>query len=596
MLLLAGPASAAPWDRFELIMWQDQTPARLAGLKRLGFTAAKLNGNGGIDAAALAQRRAAGLPYYVENIATDFYAPYHRWQQGRPVTALFDVAKAALRQNPADASVFQRNPSLSDPAWQQRVTARLGAVVQAQRGDHPLFYNLGDETGIGDLAAAWDADISPPALVAFRAWLGTVYPDLPALNRQWGTDYARWSDVMPELTDAALRRTDGNFSAWEDFKAWMDVAFADAVRMGTAAVHAADPAALAALEGGQIPGWGGYDYSLLAGAVDVMEVYDEGQAAALAQAFHPGLQLLRTSFGAGPREAHAAWRSLLQGARGMVVWDEADDVVRDDGSPGPRGEELAQLVAALRDVTPVLWRMQPEPSDVAVLYSQPSFRLDWLLDRQRAPGRWWERDAEREYDDNAWRAARRQVAEGLSTLGIAPHWLARAGVEQGALRNGVRVLLMPHVTALSDQEVAEITAFRARGGLVLADTEPGGFDGHGRRRVAAPLAGVADTPAGMRPGAGVAGLAALLPPRPVEVLTPDGQPASGLEIRLFHGNGTRMIALQASQPFVSPGAVVVRWSGVASVVEVRTGAVLGRGETVTIALDPVSPALLLLQP
>lgn len=596
LLLLAGPAGAAPWEPFQLIMWQDQTPARLAGLARLGFTAAKLNGNGGIDPAVLIMRRSAGLPYYVENIATDFYAPYHRWQPGKPVTALFDAAKAALRQDPSGTGVFQRSPSLSDPAWRQRVAARLGVLVRAQRGDRPLFYNLGDETGIGDLAAAWDADVAPPALDAFRAWLGTVYADVLALNRQWGTGYGRWNDVMPELTNAALRRVDGNYSAWEDFKAWMDVAFTDAVQMGTDAVHAADPAARAALEGGQLPGWGGYDYSQLAGTVDVMEVYDEGNAAALAQAFNPGLTVLRTSFSAGPRDAHAAWRSLLQGGRGMVVWDEADDVVRADGSPGPRGEELAQLVAELRDVTPVLWRMHPEVSNVAVLYSQSSFRLGWLMDRQGDPGRWWERDAEREYDDNAWRAARRQVVDRLGALGIAPRWLARAGVEQGGLRDGIRVLLLPHVIALSDAEVAEIAAFRARGGMVLADTEPGLFDGHGRRRAGAPLAGVAELPAGMRPGTPAEAFAALLPPAPVQVLAADGQRASGLEVRLFRDGASRLIALQVAQPFASPGPVTVRWSGAASVVELRTGAVLGRGEQVTLVADPVRPALLLLQP
>ena len=74
------------------------------------------------------------------------------------------------------------------------------------------------------------------------------------------------------LTDAALRGADGNFAAWADFKAWMDAAFARAVRAGTDAVHAADPAARAGLEGAQIPGWGGYDYTRLADAVDVMEI------------------------------------------------------------------------------------------------------------------------------------------------------------------------------------------------------------------------------------------------------------------------------------------------------------------------------------
>ena len=80
--------------------------------------------------------------------------------------------------------------------------------------------------------------------------------------------------MQPETTIQAMRRTDGNFAAWADFKAWMDVAFADALRRGTDAVHAADPNALAAIEGAQIPGWGGYDYTRLAHAVDVMEIYD----------------------------------------------------------------------------------------------------------------------------------------------------------------------------------------------------------------------------------------------------------------------------------------------------------------------------------
>lgn len=597
--MLARPGYAAPWDEFQLIMWQDQTPVRLAGLLRLGFTAAKLNGNNGIDPAALAMRHAAGMPYYVENIATDFYAPYHRFRANAPVTMLFDQAKARLRADPANTEVFQRTPSLSDRAWRHTVAARLSSVVAAQRGDYPLFYTLGDETGIGDLAAAWDADVSPPALEAFRAWLRTVYADLPALNRQWSTAYDGWDAVIPELTDAALRRTDGDFSAWEDFKAWMDVAFADAVRMGTDAVHNADPDARAALEGGQVPGWGGYDYSLLAPAVDVMEIYDEGNAAELAQAFNPALIQLRTSFGTGPREEHAGWRSLLQGGRGMVVWDEAGDVVHDDGTPGPRGTEIAELVARLRPVATRLWTMQPSPDAVAILISQSSFRLRWLLDRQAEPGQWWERDAEREYDDNAWRAARRQVTARLTALGIAPRWLARAGLEQG-VPDGIRVLLLPHAIGLSDREVVAIQAFAARGGTVLADTEPGAFDGHGRRRLGPPLTGVARLSPGMRSDDELDVLAealrqgGVLPA--VEVTTSDGRRAQGVEVRLFQRGVDRLIALQVAQPFLDPGPLTLRWRGPALATELTTGAGLGRLEQVTLTLDPVRPAVVLLEP
>ena len=93
---LAAPAIAAPnrWDDYQLIMWQDQDAAGMAGLARLGFSGVKLRGAGGqIDQDSVAARRQAGLPWYVENIATDFYAPYHRYTEGKPVTWLFDAAR-----------------------------------------------------------------------------------------------------------------------------------------------------------------------------------------------------------------------------------------------------------------------------------------------------------------------------------------------------------------------------------------------------------------------------------------------------------------------------------------------------------------------
>ncbi len=609
-LLLAACLAAAPaaaderWDEYQLIMWQDQPAAALPGLARLGFTATKLIGNGGrIDPQALAERRASGLPYYVENIATDFYASYHRYTPGQAVTWRFDRDRDRRRSDPGDAGVFVREPSLSDPAWLAAVQARLAALVRAQAGDRPLFYNLGDETGIADLAAPWDYDQSPVALAAFRVWLRTQYADLAALNTQWGTDYASWDAVAPELTDAAMRRTDQNYSAWSDFKAWMDLTFADAVRAGTAAVHSADPAALAGLEGAQVPGWGGYDYGRLASTVDVMEIYDTGNALELAHALNPALLTLSTAFAAGPREVHRAWRDLLRGGRGMVIWDEAGDVVGPDGAPGPRGLAIQALVAGLRKVAPALLVSPPQPSAVAVLYSQASFRTRWMLDQQPKGARWSERDSERENDDNAWRAARRQVAGHLTELGIQPRWLTDQTLEAGALHDGgTRVLILPHAIALSQAEVGEIAAFSARGGTVLADTEPGVFDGHGRRRDAPVLVGVAATPYAMRPEgepAGPAGLLALLQAAgvqpPVLVLGPDGAVAAGVDVHAYKNGGVTILALQASQPWAAPPRVTVRLPSQTVVHDLRRGGSVV-GNTVDVALDGVEPTVLVLSP
>ncbi len=597
LLAMAGPAFAADarWDQYQLIMWQKHPAAALGGLAALGFTGAKVTAVGGeLDLAERDAPLAAGLGIYLENVATDFYAPYHRYTVGKPVTWLFDAARARRRAAPEDPIVFHRDPSLSDPAWLARVAERVERLARAEAPRRPLFLNLGDESGIADLAAAWDFDRGPLALAAFRAWLQTEYGSVAALNRQWGTAFAAWDAVEPETTDTALTRTDDNFSSWNDHKAWMDMTFAQAVRAGTDAAHRGDPAALAALEGAQVPGWGGYDYTRLAPAVDVLEIYDIGQSLDLAMAANPALIALRTSFNAGPREVHALWRNVLHGGRGTIVWDETDQVVAPDGTPRPRGRELQAFVQA---VAPVFEAVRsPAPDAVAVLVNQASFRARWLLDRQAGDRDWAARDAEREYDDTAWRASRRVLLERLAALGTMPRLIGEARAE--AL-DGTRVLFLPHAIALSDAEVEAIRAFEARGGTVLADTEPGLFDGHLKRRAALPFPNVkrpeAVRPVGeaYEPGRQQA-LAALLqeagaPPR-VAVHGPDGLLATGVEARWF-ANGS-VLSLQAAQPFGGPAEVNLRFDPPRMVRDLSGAGPDGLVEWAKVQIGPVAPVLL----
>jgi hypothetical protein len=602
----AGSAAAAPWDGFPLIMWQSRTAAQIEGLKRLGFTGLKLTASGGhIDPAALQVGAASGLPWYLENIASDFFAPYHRYTPGKPVNWLFDAAKARRRANPADTSVFLREPSLGDPAWQAAIAARLTSMVHDQSRYHPLFYNLADESGIGDLAAAWDADIAPSSLDGMRSWLRTQYPDLPALNQEWGTGFARWEDVVPELTDAAMARHDDNYAAWADFKAWMDVAFATAVRHATDAIHTADPTALAGLEGGQVPGWGGYDYGRLAPTVDVMELYDVGNAQDLARAFNPGLRLLRTSSGIGPRETHAAWHALLHGGRGMIVWDDKDDVVRPDGTPTPRGLDIAARVADLHQVAKVLSGATPQRDPVAVLYSQASFRTHWMLDHRELGSAWSGRDAEREYEDNAWRASRRQTLQRLSEIGVEPYILTSAMVEAGALRdNGLRVLILPQTIAMSQAEADAITDFAAHGGTVLTDAEAGLFDQHSRRRAAPLLEGVAKLEPFLWPDGNASAPDNLDPladalrragaaPR-LTLRGPDGATAAGVDVQWFVQGDTTILTLQTQIPWGSATEFSLHLSQPALVHDLRHPAPPQRTDQIAVHLDGVEPTILVL--
>jgi len=60
--------------------------------------------------------------------------------------------------------------SFVDRGWLQKVHDRLIRDVRALQPYQPLYYSLGDETGIADLSAFWDFDFSEASLTAMREW------------------------------------------------------------------------------------------------------------------------------------------------------------------------------------------------------------------------------------------------------------------------------------------------------------------------------------------------------------------------------------------------------------------------------------------
>jgi hypothetical protein len=387
------------WSGFQVIMWQDKAPDQYRALAKLGITAAKVSADRtGESETGIARKLApiceAGLGFYVENIATDFYSAYHRWFPSQPVNWRFLEAKGRLTASPLATHPFVREPSLSDPNWLARISARLRESARVYEPYHPLFFNLADEAGIADLTAFWDFDLSSYSLSGFRVWLRSQYLSLANLNREWGTNYQRWVDVVPERTSQAMLRADNNYSSWSDFKAWMDVAFARAISVGSSAIHASDTGAIAALEGVQIPGWGGYNYTRLVGTVDLMEMSTDDVALEIMRSLDPRVILLSTSTLAGPREEHDVWQHLLLGTRGLILWDEDDAFVRADGSLGRRGVEASETFRELtKGIGRKLSAAKPDYDPIAILYSPASFRVQWMLDQRGKGISWTERQA-----------------------------------------------------------------------------------------------------------------------------------------------------------------------------------------------------------
>src|SRR5579862_9530947 len=119
---LASPRAGDPWSDYQVILWQPSNTAQCESLKAIGITAGTVTPRDRDHPAAaldeqIAPLLACGERWYVENIATDFYAAYHRWSGDRPVNWRFIAIKDAYQKDPQDRAALIRDPSLSDPHW-----------------------------------------------------------------------------------------------------------------------------------------------------------------------------------------------------------------------------------------------------------------------------------------------------------------------------------------------------------------------------------------------------------------------------------------------------------------------------------------------
>jgi hypothetical protein len=617
------PPAGSRWADYQIIMWQGYPSGSYPRLKEIGISAGMSHADRSrpehLVEHEIEPLLRNDLPWYVENIATDFYSEYHRWRPDHPVNWRFTETQRLYQLNPNDPTVLQRSPSLSDPGWLQRIHDRVVATVGVNRRYRPLFYNLADEPGIADLLLFWDFDFSEPSLAGFRQWLRRIYPTLEALNRQWGSAFAAWDEIVPMTTPEAMRRADGNLSGWADFKEWMDVAFAAAFRMGRDAVHEADPDALAGLEGGQSIGWGGWNYAHLAGAVDLMEIYDDGSGNLdLVRSLNPAAVLLTTSFGQGPAEERRVWREWLRGTRGLVIWDEKKGYVGDDEVIAARGREAMPYYGALRGgLGAQLIQSRRRFDPVAILYSPASLRVRWLLDWQKKGDGWTRLDPDGAAAENGPRqASMRGFLRAVELAGLTPRLLSPQVLSSGALeRDGTRVLILPQAVALSAGEIAAIRRFAERGGTIITDGEPGQFDGHGRPLDAPALgdlfapgtSAVAWTPPNTLAQSGAApdreavgmlrGLLAAGGVVPGVLLTAvDGAPVSDVARYVFADGDVTLVGLQRDGASAATGEVVLNLRKPSYVYDLRSRHALGRLDHLRLSLDAVAPTVLAVAP
>ena len=96
-----------------------------------------------------------------------------------------------------------------------------------------------------------------------------------------------------------------------------------------------DPEAYVAIGGAQMPGWGGYDYARIAGALTAIEPYDIGNNIEIIASLNPEMAVVTTSYERGGMEKRRMWHELLAGNRGLILWDEKGEFAGPRGRGGP---------------------------------------------------------------------------------------------------------------------------------------------------------------------------------------------------------------------------------------------------------------------
>lgn len=502
------------WQGYRTILWLSgntlkqtkDSDALLRVLRDMGVNTGMISAGG--DPEPFVR---AGFPFYVENaVSRGLCLKYHS-----KVTDWSKFIDEWAKTRGEEA--FVREPSLEDPAWRAEAAGDLTRLLRKLGSNTPLALDLRDELSVTTSANPFDYDFSPAGLGAFREWLKTQYRDLPALNAEWETSFANWDDVKPFSTDRIKARMAGrpndangepdwsavkrvsfdaataltqrprwNFAPWCDFRTFQDISLARTLGDLRETVRKANPQLPVGIEGTQMPSaWGGYDFWRLSQVLDWVEPYDVANAREIWGSFMPGRPMLTT---VGEKDVRAArrrlWHLLLQGDRGCIVWWSEDCVAVRDGvlTLSERGQALAPVLKEMTSPLAALFlRAQREFDPIAIHYSQPSIQVDWLIE-STADGRTWPRRfSSFEGAHNRLAAIRNGWLKALQDLGFSPRFVSSEQIVRGELP--FKALVLPNSLALSDKE---LDALRTSKCLLLADTQPGLFDEHGKLRAAAP--------------------------------------------------------------------------------------------------------------
>ena len=361
-----------------------------------------------------------------------------------------------------DKKHLERPWCLNADDTRSHVSETIAQIVPAAAPYRPLGYVCGDEVSVTDHTQPFDYDFSPPALAAFREWLGKEYLALPALNEVWDTNFASWDRVVPMTAEEVADR--GTYAPWADHRTFMEISYADFLRFLDAELERHDPGARVGISGSQAAAaYGGYDWWRLTDAFDFIQAYDHQNTGEMHRSFHDMIAAPWWGYHASGSELrHQLWRRLLNGNRGASYFAFGSLLCGDYTYTRTITEGKEYIKEFKAGLARLLHGCAGRATDVYLHYSQSSIHGVFITGGEPV--------------FNANRAGWIKIIEDS---GLQMKFLSYAQVEDGKLTELMpRAFVLPYSLALSDTEAAQLRKYVEAGGTLVADARCGLLDEH----------------------------------------------------------------------------------------------------------------------
>ena len=362
-----------------------------------------------------------------------------------------------------DKKYLCREPSLSDPKLIEKSKERIRKVSRRVRHLYPKEMVWTDEFTIIGRIQALDYDFSQPALKAFRIWLRKQYPKLADLNREWGSSFTSWNQVIPDTAEEAAKK--GNYASWSDHRTFMEYSATSFFSTLGKELETIAPKVGYGLCGTQkSTAYNGWNWEDLFQSQTFFQPYYYGgqpefhytfkNLVPVSDCVNPGVQDYE-------RRMRLTWEQFLNGSMGITMCP-GRAIFNPDYTPARLSRGVRDSTAFQREsgIGKVWIKTGPDFDPVAVLYSQRSIHGHHILG-----------------DD--WLQAFDGWYNVLYDLGYSPKLLTSKELAAGKFsREHFKVLILPQVVAISKKQAKNIADFVQKGGVVICGCRPGIMDGH----------------------------------------------------------------------------------------------------------------------